>query len=344
LSKAEVSGTIGMTREAIHFNMDSDFYPLAHISSIADSHINETVNSLAAHAFKIVLEKRKRDRARKRQVRIPQFHETQLVFMRDQVPGVSTILKIPNRGPYRIDKLEDRNVTLTDIGTGKYVHSHIQNIRPLEISEFRLLLSKGWDLNAHQLKAGLPISRPGIFDFPEHPVPTETVVEIERQQDRLPEEGDLPNLFQAPEEEPARAPPVQAEVPPAVPADQPAAEPPDIPEHRPPVVLRRSPRMNPSTLRLDAMHTDLSESLEISDDECDLGEQTLSVNTVDVHLEISSVYRATLEKDDVQRAAPLKVQAMPIRPILRRDKSVSLYLQETAPYIFDPGQEKDDIL
>ncbi len=48
-------------------------------------------------------------------------------------------------------------------------------------------------------------------------------------------------------------------------------------------MLRRSPRMNPSTLRLDAMHTDLSEDLETSDDECDLGEQTLSVNTVDVH-------------------------------------------------------------
>ena len=91
--------------------------------------------------------------------------------------------------------------------------------------------------------------------------------------------------------------------------------------------------MNPSTLRLDAMHTDLSKNLEISDDECDLGEQTLSVNTVDVHLEISSVYRATLEKDDVQRVVPLKVQAMPIRPILRRDKSVSFYLPETAPYI-----------
>jgi hypothetical protein len=336
----QVIPNVGMTREAIHFNMDSDFYPLAHLSSIADSHINETVNSLAADAFKIVLEKRRRDRARKRQVRIPQFHETQLVFMRDQAPGVSTILKIPNRGPYRIDKLEDRNVTLTDIGTGKTVHSHIQNIRPLEISEFRLLLSKGWDLNAHQLKAGLPISRPGIFDFPEHPVPTETVVEIERQQDRLPEEGDLPNLFQAPEEEPAQAPPGQAEVPPAVPADQPPAEPPDIPEQRPAVVLRRSPRMNPSTLRLDAMHTDLSKDLEISDEECDLGEQTLSVNTVDVHLEISSVYRANLGKDSVRRVVPLKVPAMSIRPILRRDKHVSFYLPDTAPYIF----YKDDTL
>jgi hypothetical protein len=208
------------------------------------------------------------------------------------------------------------------------------------MSEFRLLLSKGWDLNAHQLKAGLPITRPGIFDFPEHPVPTETVVEIERQQDRFPEEGDLPNIFQAPEEEPARAPPPQAQAPPAVPAAQPAPEPPDIPEQRPAVVLRRSPRVHPSTLRLDAMHTDLSENSEISDNECDLGEQTLSVNTVDVHLEISSVYRANLGKDRVQRVVSLKVPAMPIRPILRRDKHVSFNLPDIAPYIL----YKDDTL
>ena len=98
--------------------------------------------------------------------------------------------------------------------------------------------------------------------------------------------------------------------------------------------------MNPSTLRLDAMHTDLSENLEISDDECDLGEQTHSVNTVDVHLETSSVYRANLGKDSVQRVVPLKIPAMPIRPILRRDKDVSFYLPDTAPYIF----YKDDTL
>ena len=98
--------------------------------------------------------------------------------------------------------------------------------------------------------------------------------------------------------------------------------------------------MNPSTLRLDAMHTDLSEDLEISEDECDLGEQTLSVNTVDVHLEISSVYRANLGKDSVRRVVPLKVPAMSIRPILRRDKHVSFYLPDTAPYIF----YKDDTL
>jgi hypothetical protein len=88
------------------------------------------------------------------------------------------------------------------------------------------------------------------------------------------------------------------------------------------------------------MHTDLSENSEISDNECDLGEQTLSVNTVDVHLDISSVYRANLGKDSVRRVVPLKVTAMSIRPILRRDKHVSFYPPDTAPYIF----YKDDTL
>ncbi len=243
----QVIPNVGLTREAIHFNMDTDYYPLAHLSNAAESEINETVNSQASDAFKIILEKRRKDRKRKTQSHVPKFHETQLVFMRDQAPGISTILKIPNRGPYRIDKLEDRNVTLTEIGTGKTVHSHIQNIRPLEFSEFRLLLSKGWDLNAHEQKAGIPVSKPGIFDFPEHPVRQETVIEREREQDIYPYEGEMENLFQVPlpahQEQPA-----QGELPPpAVPAVLPPAEPPDIPEERPPVVIRRSPKPVPST-------------------------------------------------------------------------------------------------
>ena len=244
----QVIPNVGMTRESIHFNMDTDFYPLAHLSDDADLYINQTVNALASNAFKIILEKRKRNRAtaRKRPF-VPLFHENQLVFMRDQAPAISTILKIPNRGPYRIEKLEDRNVTLTEISTGKTVHSHVQNIRTLELSEFRLLLSKGWDLNTHQLKAGIPVSQPGIFDAPAHPVPVETVVEIERQQDQLihraellPDEGDLEHLFQPPPPAPPEAPPAQ-EAPQQEHLEAPAPIPPDIPPERPPMVHRRSP-------------------------------------------------------------------------------------------------------
>ena len=96
------------------------------------------------------------------------------------------------------------------------------------------------------------------------------------------------------------------------------------------------------------MNTNLSYSdEEISDHECDLGEQTLSVNTVDVHLEISSMYRASLErKPEVLREYSFKVQANPVlpsepRPILRRKKAVSFYLPDIAPYIFYPYEIKD---
>ncbi len=96
-------------------------------------------------------------------------------------------------------------------------------------------------MNAHEQKAGIPVSKPGIFDFPEHPVRQETVIEREREQDIYPYEGEMENLFQVPlpahQEQPA-----QGELPPpAVPAVLPPAEPPDIPEERPPVMIRRSP-------------------------------------------------------------------------------------------------------
>jgi hypothetical protein len=59
------------------------------------------------------------------------------------------------------------------------------------------------------------------------------------------------------------------------------------------------------------------------------------VKTADVQLEMNSVYRATLGKGKVQRAYPLKVQAMPIRPIIKREKSISFYLPDNAPHIYD---------
>jgi len=351
----QIIPNVGMTREAIHYNMDTDFYPLAHLSSSADSHINDTVNALATDAFKLILQKRQKDRARKKTASVPQFHETQLVFKRDQTPGVSTILKIPNNGPYRIDKLEDRNVTLTEIGTGKTVHSHIQNIRPLQLSEFRLLLGKGWDLNAHNQKSGMPATKPGIFDFPSNPVSKETVVEIERQRDMHPHEGDLENLFQIPE--PANQGMLaNGQAPPAMQAEQPQPVPPDIPEERPPVLLRRSPRQNPSTRAADAMHTVLSTSDDENEDETGMGEhisrkirqmlltcpdldnETISINTVDVHSEISSEYRAKMERPSVLRIynIPAQAELADTKPILRKGKKVSFYLPEKAPYIFFP--------
>jgi len=75
-------------------------------------------------------------------------------------------------GPYRIQRLEEKNVTLTDLATGKTVHSHEQFIRPVGLAEYCLLLSKEWDLNAQLQKADQAITHPMIFDAPTHPFPS----------------------------------------------------------------------------------------------------------------------------------------------------------------------------
>jgi hypothetical protein len=201
----------------------------------------------------------------------------------------------------------------------------------------------------------MPATKPGIFDFPSNPVSKETVVEIERQRDMHPHEGDLENLFQIPE--PANQGMLaNGQAPPAMQAEQPQPVPPDIPEERPPVLLRRSPRQNPSTRAADAMHTVLSTSDDESEDETGMGEhisrkirqmllacpdldnETISINTVDVHSEISSEYRAKMEKPSVLRIynIPAQAELADTKPILRKGKKVSFYLPEKAPYIFFP--------
>ena len=95
--------------------------------------------------------------------------------------------------------------------------------------------------------------------------------------------------------------------------------------------------MHPSTIRLAAMHTAISDSDSEEENENDLGEQTISVNTVDVQLDISSRYRATMENGpNVLQDYALQKTAMSIRPILRKEKMVSFYLPDMAPYIFFP--------
>ncbi len=148
-----------MTRESIHYNMNVEFHPLAHLSSEHEEILNQEVQPVPSNVFKTILEKRMRNRKVSRRNPIPHFYETQVVFMRDQAPTVSSILKTPNKGPFRIERLEDRNVLLVELGTGKAVHSHVQYIRPLEMSELRLLLSKNWSNAEYFIYSSTKISQ-----------------------------------------------------------------------------------------------------------------------------------------------------------------------------------------
>jgi hypothetical protein len=188
---------LGLTRESIHFNMNVEFHPLANLGSEHEKLLNDEVQPIPSNLFKNILERRLRNRKVSKRNPVPHFHETQIVFLRDQAPSVSSILKTPNKGPFRIDKLEERDVVLTDLSSGKTVHSHVQFVRPLELSEYRLLLSKNWDLNANSQRAGMPALKPGIFDAPLMPFPVEIIREKENLYD-FPEEGLMENIFQTP--------------------------------------------------------------------------------------------------------------------------------------------------
>src|SRR5450830_1021872 len=326
----QIIPALGRSRESIHFNLVSDFFPLAHISNEANEDLNESVNSQISDAFQTVLRIRKNARTKHLKKTIPQFHETQLVFVRDNAPSISTILKIPNRGPYRIEKLEDRNVTLVELETGKTVHSHIQNIRPLELSEFRLILSKNWDLNVNEEKSSR-IKNDSIFDSPQNIISEEVVLESEQEQDFKDQEQDFEGQEQDSEEQeqdrqgqdlqtlfaqdrPALAEPsADGEVPIRTVQNVRTPVPPDIQENRSPIVLRRSPRI--AARNSEISHSEFSDPEEIvSENDTSFTEEIVSkkdtiflhktvskndtdFNTEDVHLEASQEYKSILKKN-----------------------------------------------
>ena len=305
LNRQVLPGT-GMTRESVHYNMVTHFHPLANLSSEAVDEMNREVNPPVANWFKIRLEKRKRQRVGSKKSQTPEFQETQIVFMRDQTPSVSSILKCPNKGPYRIEKLEEKNVVLTDLATGKSVHSHVQLIRPVDMTELRLILSKNWDLNVHLQKAGQAVTHPGIFDAPSHPVSMETVIETEKERDSLPEEGELEDLFHSHDSEPkgTEPPPPDENVVPHAP------RPPDIDLYGPPRTNRRSQRLSKESENdLMSAETDFnSKEVEILSPENDLGEQTFLGIAQNIHLEVSKLYQeklATAESENDKSFSPL---------------------------------------
>jgi hypothetical protein len=324
----QIIPAVGMSREAIHFNCVSEFLPLAHLTSEANSEFNDSVNTHTTQVFQSLLKNRRKERAYSRKAKVPQFHETQVVFMKDQSPSVSTILKIPNRGPFRIEKLEERNVTLTEIETGRTVHSHVQNIRPLNLSEFRLLLNQKWDLNAHNLKATEPIQKPGIFDAPAHPMTAEEVIASEKSQDEIEklqqsdetgktlqslpnevlDEIGLENLFY-----PEKIDLLSQPKPPDRSQSQEGMAEGEILQLHPPVQPRRSPRLQARSQTASSL-TELTPTLSntepesqntgsLSDeilsendaeDSSHEAEENLSFNSLDVYQDLSKDYKSNL--------------------------------------------------
>jgi hypothetical protein len=106
-------------------------------------------------------------------------------------------------------------VSLTELQTGKQVHSHIELIRPVSLKEFKLILANQWDLHSQYTKSAQPMPTRSSF-LAAHPFDKNAVIQAESTPKEIEDEIDLPAFFVEPEQrirppdpepQPAPAPP-----------------------------------------------------------------------------------------------------------------------------------------
>jgi hypothetical protein len=235
--------------------------------------------------------------SKKRQV--PIYHVNQLVFAVDRSPsaaGVSSILKLPTVGPFRISSVDARNVTLIDIATGKQYTSHVELIRPINLQEFKLILSHKWDLNAQFTKSAQSPRTRSQFDTAPAPIDKQIISEQENSVPEIEDEIELDRLFYpAPAPTgllPAPAPlqgPLQSFL---APANSSTAMPP----HPAPAPRLLSPEPDPllDDSLAPAPQTVVS-AAPAHDDLVDEFDKNLSFNSFQIDQELSKEYKKSLE-------------------------------------------------
>ena len=206
----QIIQSVGVSRDSIHFNTPASFFPLAEISAEDNEVFNKAFDNVDPDVYQSVKQSRDRYVSRSHKAKVPEFYENQIVFVIDQTPstqGVSSVLKIPMKGPFRISKIEDRNVTLEDLESSKIYHSHVELLRPLDLKEFRLLLNKKWDLNAHLVKAAQTVATRSTFDTPLTALSKAEVLGVENTVPEIEDELELEHLlYPAPEQTPLKQP------------------------------------------------------------------------------------------------------------------------------------------
>ena len=294
----QIINQINLSREAIHFNTTAIYHPFAEIINEDNSEYNEATLSLNENFFDTILKNRQKTVHKNHKNKVPTFQINQLVFMKDMVPGQSTILKLPNRGPYKITNIDERNVTLNDISTGKPVHTHIELIRPINVSEFRLVLSNKWDISSQHPKSNIKKSEEAIFENPTHPIPKNEIINSENAENtEIDDEINLEELFN-PKNNNIQL--QQQQPQPPTPTKQPQPQPPT-----PPPLLcsteisdenSNSPGATAQTQQHDEGPQDEDHSISESAANCSSAPatETEKINTLNVHLETSQKYRRTL--------------------------------------------------
>ena len=124
--------SLGLTRETLHFNMPSSYYPLADIDAECQKDFQDAFDIFHDDHFAKLVESRLRKKSKQNRVKVHVYFEGQLVMVKSQVPETGTSLfKVPYKGPYRITKIEPRNIGLVELESGKEHTTHMEFLKPL---------------------------------------------------------------------------------------------------------------------------------------------------------------------------------------------------------------------
>ena len=190
-------------------------------------------------------------------------------------------------------------MTLQEIETNKIQQSQVELLRPLSIKEFKLLLSKKWDLDSHLSKTAHSMATRSSFDSSLAPRPKEEILQAETEKPAEEENLDLEQLFyQAPE---------------AVPEPQlePQLQPADI-------LADTLPFVEPVTIgpEIDAIskRTRSHDKIKVSNltsEECNAG--STNFNSYRVHEQVSKNYLHS--KEEIYKKSKIFLQNK-VNPIL----------------------------
>ena len=174
--------SLGLTRETLHFNMPSSYYPLAHIDDECQNNFQDAFDIFHDDHFSRLVEKRLRKNSRQNRVKIPTYFEGQLVMVKSQVPETGTSLfKVPYKGPFRITKIEPRNIDLVELESGKEHTAHMEFLKPLSLKEFRMVLHKNLLLHRNIEKRIRKTENIPVLDHVNDPYPLEQIFALENE-------------------------------------------------------------------------------------------------------------------------------------------------------------------
>jgi len=199
------------------------------------------------------------------------------------------------------------------VNTGKLIHTHIELIRPINLQEFRLILSNRWDISTHHPKSNTQKTEKSIFENPSNQFQKDHVLQIENtdESQELEDEIDLEELFY-PSGKPIPPPP-PAPTKNALPPPQPP--PPPTPDPKGTVaqdetihIQHNSPVAAPAQDVEDVVHNMSVDTVQQMQPENNI---PLEINTTNVHSELSKLYKYSLHQQKRRKLVSFLLTSVP---------------------------------